>query len=82
MFVPVKFVHPVRTERWRLVSLPAAAVWTALAGWAALSDLTLPGWARAAMLVASTHLLLAGVLQQVLDRTARRGDRPAAATRG
>jgi len=86
MFVPVKFVHPVRTERWRAVSLPAAAVWTALAGWAALGDLSLPSWARAAMLVTSTHLLLAGALQQLLDRAARRSDhgagRPGRAVRG
>ena len=85
MFVPVKFVHPVRTERWRLLSLPAAAIWTALAGWAALTELTLPAWARVTLLISGTHLLLAGALQQLLDRVAqrgRRGRRPATARRG
>ena len=34
MFLPIKFVHPVRTERWRLVSLPMIFAWTFFAGWA------------------------------------------------
>jgi phosphatidylcholine synthase len=28
MFLPLKFVHPVRTERWRAVTLPVAIAWT------------------------------------------------------
>ena len=35
MFYPVKFVHPVRTQRWRMLTLPVALVWTGLAAWAA-----------------------------------------------
>ena len=35
MFLPVKFVHPVRTERWRAVTLPMALLWVYFAGWAA-----------------------------------------------
>ena len=35
MFLPLKFVHPVRTERWRLITLPMALAWTFFAGWAA-----------------------------------------------
>ena len=28
MFLPLKFIHPVRTERWRALSLPMALAWT------------------------------------------------------
>jgi len=67
MFVPVKFVHPVRTERWRIVSLPLAVAWTVVAGWAALSDFAIPAWAGAVLLVASLHLATAGAVQQLLE---------------
>ncbi|MDT2050538.1 MAG: CDP-alcohol phosphatidyltransferase family protein, partial [Planktomarina sp.] len=35
MFLPLKFVHPVRTERWRFVTLPIALAWVGFAAWAA-----------------------------------------------
>ncbi len=38
MFLPLKFVHPVRTERWRNLTLPMALAWTFFAGWAAWVD--------------------------------------------
>jgi phosphatidylcholine synthase len=38
MFFPLKFVHPVRTERWRALSLSVAVVWTAGIAWAAWTD--------------------------------------------
>ena len=38
MFLPLKFIHPVRTERWRRVSLPMALAWVFFAGWAAWVD--------------------------------------------
>jgi len=82
MFVPVHFVHPVRTVRWRALSLPAAVAWTAMAGWAALRGLTLPGWAELLLILASLHLLIAGALQQLVRPRASRGStagRPASA---
>jgi phosphatidylcholine synthase len=30
MFTPLKFVHPVRTTRWRAITLPMAIAWTGL----------------------------------------------------
>ena len=35
MFLPLKFIHPVRTERWRHASLPITLLWISLAGWSA-----------------------------------------------
>ena len=33
MLLPIKFVHPFRTVRWRTISLPMAFAWTFFAGW-------------------------------------------------
>ena len=68
MFLPLKFVHPVRTERWRVVTLPVALVWTVLAGWAAWGNFTDTLWAHWALLAASIYLLVAGMLQQLIYR--------------
>jgi phosphatidylcholine synthase len=46
MFLPLKFIHPVRTKRWRVVSLPVALAWTFFAGWAAWVDFHPESWAH------------------------------------
>ena len=66
MFVPFKFVHPVRTERWRAVTLPMALAWTFFAGWAAWVDFDPQSWAHWGLIVTSIYLLFAGVAQQAL----------------
>ncbi|WP_108389045.1 CDP-alcohol phosphatidyltransferase family protein [Yoonia sediminilitoris] len=71
MFVPLKFVHPVRTDRWRIVTLPTALAWTAFAGWAAWVDFHPQSWAHWGLVVTSVYLLFAGVTQQMFpQRTA------------
>ncbi len=65
MFLPLKFIHPVRTERWRLVSLPMAFAWTFFAGWAAWVDFHPESWAHWGLVVTSIYLLFAGIAQQV-----------------
>tara|TARA_R110000850_G_scaffold29714_5_gene81846 strand:- start:357 stop:1055 length:699 start_codon:yes stop_codon:yes gene_type:complete len=66
MFVPVKFVHPVRTERWRSVTLPMALAWTFFAGWAAWVNFHPESWAAWGLVVTSVYLLFAGAVQQAL----------------
>jgi len=66
MFVPVKFVHPVRTLRWRAVTLPTAFAWTFFAGWAAWVDFDPQSWAHWGLVVTSLYLVLAGAAQQIL----------------
>jgi phosphatidylcholine synthase len=66
LFLPIKFVHPVRTERWRAVTLPVTLAWVAAAGWAALADFHPGAVAQAVLLGSSLYLLGAGALQQVL----------------
>lgn len=66
MFLPLKFIHPVRTQRWRMISLPIAVVWTVLAGIAAWQDFN-PGLeVTIALSASSLYLLLVGILQQAL----------------
>ncbi|MCD1625970.1 MAG: CDP-alcohol phosphatidyltransferase family protein [Paracoccaceae bacterium] len=66
MFLPLKFIHPVRTERWRLLSLPVALAWTFFAGWAAWVDFHPESWAHWGLVVTSVYLLFAGIAQQLL----------------
>jgi len=66
MFLPLKFVHPVRTERWKSVTLPMALAWTFFAGWAAWVDFHPQSWASWGLIVTSVYLLFAGIAQQII----------------
>ncbi|QIZ82636.1 phosphatidylcholine synthase [Thalassovita gelatinovora] len=66
MFMPLKFIHPVRTERWRGLSLPVALAWTFFAGWAAWVDFHPDSWAHWGLVATSVYLLLVGIVQQVV----------------
>lgn len=68
MFLRVKFVHPVRTQRWRLLTLPMALAWVVLAALAAWDDFTQSQVVTLGLMVTSIYLLGAGALQQVLYR--------------
>lgn len=65
MFLPVKFVHPVRTLRWRAVTLPIAMAWVVFAGWAAWVDFHPQSWAHWGLIVTSIYLATAGLFQQI-----------------
>lgn len=66
MFLPLKFIHPVRTERWRPLSLTMALAWTFFAGWAAWVDFHPESWAHWGLIITSVYLVLAGIAQQLL----------------
>ena len=70
MFTPLKFIHPVRTERWRTISLPIALLWTAcaiIAAWASFE----PGPVVTVLLSAtSVYLLFVGIVQQIIPAKA------------
>ena len=66
MFLNLKFIHPVRTDRWRAISLPMALAWTGFAGWAAWVDFDPQSWAHGGLVVTSLYLLLAGAVQQLI----------------
>ena len=66
MFTPLKFIHPVRTERWRTLSLPIALAWTFFAGWAAWVDFHPQSWAHWGLVVTSLYLIFVGIVQQIV----------------
>lgn len=66
MFLPLRFVHPVRTRRWRALTLPMAIAWTFFAGWAAWVDFHPESWAHWGLVVTSLYLILAGIAQQII----------------
>ena len=66
MFLPWKFIHPVRTERWRMVSLPVALAWTFFAGWAAWVDFHPESWAHWGLVATSVYLIFAGIAQMLI----------------
>lgn len=68
MFRQVKFVHPVRTVRWRGVTLPVAVAWTVFAGWSALADFQQPQLVTWGLIATSVYLLVVGAVQQLTER--------------
>jgi phosphatidylcholine synthase len=68
MMTPLKFVHPMRTKRWRSITLPVALLWTVLAGWSAWHDFEHGQLVETALIFCSLYLVLAGTVQQGLDR--------------
>lgn len=71
MFTNLKFIHPVRTERWRFLSLPFTAAWVFFAAWAAWVDFNEASWAHWGLVVTSLYLVAAGIAQQVLPTRKR-----------
>ncbi|WP_340107213.1 CDP-alcohol phosphatidyltransferase family protein [Pikeienuella sp. HZG-20] len=65
-FLPLRFVHPVRTALWRPLTLPISGAWVAFAGWACWEHFDQPFICTLGLMAASLYLLLAGVAQQAL----------------
>jgi phosphatidylcholine synthase len=66
MFFPLKFIHPVRTTRLRMINLPIALFWTALAGTAAWADFAPGPFVTIGLTVSSLYLLFIGIVMQAL----------------
>jgi phosphatidylcholine synthase len=65
MFLPLKFVHPVRTQRWRPLTLSVAVLWTAGIAWAAWTDFASNPVLTVVIALSSAYLLTAGIAQQM-----------------
>lgn len=63
MFLPVHFVHPVRTQRWRPVTLTVTAVWAVASVVVTVTAFGSPAGAWA-LGIASVYLLVVGAVQQ------------------
>ncbi len=72
MFTNLKFIHPVRTERWRWISLPVSLAWVVFAGWAAWMDFGEGSWAHWGLVITSLYLTFAGIAQQIIPERALR----------
>ena len=68
MFLPLKFVHPVRTRRWRFISLPITLLWIAFAGWSAWVDFSANSVILWGLTGTSLYLIIAGLLQQISSK--------------
>ena len=68
MFLPLKFIHPLRTERWRWLSLPVALLWVFFASWAAWVDFDPESWAHWGLASTSLFLLSVGITQQIFSK--------------
>ncbi len=65
-FFPVKFVHPVRTDRWRWINLPAIIFWTICAFMCAWFDFVdIPVLWTSGLILTTIYLILAGAVQQL-----------------
>ena len=76
MFLPIRFVHPVRTARWRPMTLAATVVWMVLAFAAAWGEFGLRPLFTAAFAAASAYLLCVGPAQQLLQGRGRSKSAP------
>ena len=65
MFLPLKFIHPVRTKRWRFISLPITLLWISFAGWSAWVDFSANLIILWGLTGTSLYLISAGLLQQI-----------------
>ncbi|MEX0969117.1 MAG: phosphatidylcholine synthase [Paracoccaceae bacterium] len=64
-FFPLKFVHPVRTRRFRPLSLAVMAAWVCIAFWIGFDDFE-PTWlAQILLIITSCYLLFIGVAMQI-----------------
>ncbi len=64
-FFNLKFIHPVRTERWYMVSLPVMLAWGGFAVWDTWLSFEGPTIAKAGLVITSLYLMLAGIAQQL-----------------
>ncbi len=69
-FLNLKFVHPVRTARWRVVTLPVALIWTGAIAYAAWTGFAPNPVLTSVVTGTSLYLLLAGIAQQVIPTRA------------
>ena len=69
-FLNLKFVHPVRTARWRWLTLPLALLWTGSIALAALSGFADNPALTVVVTFCSVYLVLAGIAQQLIPARA------------
>ncbi len=67
-FTPVEFVHPVRTAKWRLLTLSVITIWSAALALALYQDFAIESWLFALIAVTSLYLFCVGAVHQVFRK--------------
>lgn len=67
-FTSLKFIHPVRTVRWRRCNLSVMGIWAASAAWAVGADFSPPTLIAQVLLASSFYLLFAGIVMQIIPQ--------------
>ncbi len=70
-FFSLKFVHPVRTDRWYHVNITAMIAWASFAALDTWLSFQGPLLVKAGLIVASLYLLGAGITQQLIPERDR-----------
>ncbi len=65
-FFGLKFIHPVRTVRWRPLSFSMMLLWIGMAFWIGWTNFEPAPNARLGLIIASVYLGLAGIAQQLM----------------
>lgn len=61
----LKFIHPVRTARWRPLNLTVSILWLVFAGWSVWEVFQPPVAIKIGLLLTSMWLLFAGIVMQI-----------------
>lgn len=64
-FLPVRFIHPVRVERWRPLTLTVTALWFIAATWIVAADFDVSPILQGVLLAASLYIFGVGAVQQI-----------------
>ncbi|MBO0344431.1 phosphatidylcholine synthase [Roseibium sp. CAU 1637] len=67
-FMPIRFVHPVRVKRWRVLTLIVTLVWFIAAGIAVTNDMSATGTTAIVLTLASLYLFCVSAVQQLFER--------------
>lgn len=67
-FLPIYFVHPVRTKQWRILTLVVLAVWTGAIAWSVILNFQVDTILTAVITATSLYLLCVGAVQQLLAK--------------
>ncbi|KZL17555.1 Phosphatidylcholine synthase [Pseudovibrio axinellae] len=67
-FLPVEFVHPVRTAKWRPLTLSILTVWSAALAMALYQDFVIDAWLYALITATSLYLFCVGAAHQVFRK--------------
>ncbi|HSG95477.1 MAG TPA: phosphatidylcholine synthase, partial [Afifellaceae bacterium] len=64
-FLPVRFIHPIRVERWRPLTLAVAILWFIVASWIVAANFDVSPVLQGVLLAASLYMFGVGAVQQI-----------------